>query len=94
MQTAGVVVFPIGLPAMFHSVGEGSHPEPRAMVIGYVVMRNVHWSVPVRIGWVVAGFAPLTLGEGVVGTVASSGDLLGGAAGTHWSLAVPVGRTC
>ncbi|NLU73901.1 low temperature requirement protein A [Streptomyces sp. HNM0575] len=30
-------------------------------------------------------FAIITLGEGVVGTVASSGDLLGGATGTHWS---------
>ncbi len=30
-------------------------------------------------------FAIITLGEGVVGTVASSGDLLGGVDGTHWS---------
>ncbi|OEV07826.1 low temperature requirement protein A [Streptomyces nanshensis] len=30
-------------------------------------------------------FAIITLGEGLVGTVASSGDLLGGAVGTHWS---------
>ncbi|MFM9370534.1 low temperature requirement protein A [Streptomyces sp. Da 82-17] len=31
-------------------------------------------------------FAIITLGEGVVGTVASSGDLLGGADGKHWTL--------
>ncbi|QPP06086.1 low temperature requirement protein A [Streptomyces bathyalis] len=30
-------------------------------------------------------FAIITLGEGVVGTVASSGELFGGAVGTHWS---------
>ncbi|MDI3387593.1 low temperature requirement protein A [Streptomyces sp. B-S-A8] len=30
-------------------------------------------------------FAIITLGEGVVGTVASSGELFGGADGTHWS---------
>ncbi|MET8574080.1 low temperature requirement protein A [Streptomyces sp. NPDC005012] len=30
-------------------------------------------------------FAIITLGEGVVGTVASSGELLGGADGTHWT---------
>jgi low temperature requirement protein LtrA len=30
-------------------------------------------------------FAIITLGEGVVGTVASSGDLLGGGDGTHWT---------
>lgn len=31
-------------------------------------------------------FAIITLGEGVVGTVASSGDLLGGATGAHWTV--------
>lgn len=30
-------------------------------------------------------FAIIVLGEGVVGTVASSGDLLGGGGGTHWT---------
>ena len=30
-------------------------------------------------------FAIITLGEGVVGTVASSGELLGGASGTQWT---------
>lgn len=39
LQMIGVVVFSLGLPAMFHSVEEGGHLELRAMVIGYVVMR-------------------------------------------------------
>ncbi|MFJ6461377.1 low temperature requirement protein A [Streptomyces sp. NPDC091387] len=39
LQMIGVVVFSLGLPAMFHSVREGGHLELRAMVIGYVVMR-------------------------------------------------------
>ncbi len=39
LQMIGVVVFALGLPAMFHSVEEGDHLEIRAMVIGYVVMR-------------------------------------------------------
>ncbi|MEU6564012.1 low temperature requirement protein A [Nocardia nova] len=155
LQMIGVVIFALGLPAMFHSVDQGDHLELRVMVIGYVVMRvamvlqwtraarqsprfrdvgaaNVRWTVIAQIGWVVIGFvhlplavviggvlvlgvlelllpvitqgsaggtpwhphhvaeryslfAIITLGEGVVGTVASSGDLLGGADGTHWS---------
>ncbi|MFD4024920.1 low temperature requirement protein A [Streptomyces sp. NPDC058576] len=39
LQMIGVVVFSLGLPAMFHSVDEGGHLELRAMVAGYVVMR-------------------------------------------------------
>ncbi len=39
VQMIGVVVFSLGLPAMFHSVDEGGHLELRAMVAGYVVMR-------------------------------------------------------
>lgn len=39
LQMIGVVVFSLGLPAMFHSVEEGGHLELRAMVVGYVVMR-------------------------------------------------------
>ena len=155
LQMIGVVVFALGLPAMFHSVEAGDHLELRVMIIGYVVMRvamvlqwgrtarespqfrgvaaaNMCWTVIAQIGWVIIGFVPLplavviagivvlgvvelllpvitqgraggtpwhphhvaeryslfaiiTLGEGVVGTVASSGDLLGGADGTHWS---------
>ncbi|MFH8793691.1 low temperature requirement protein A [Streptomyces sp. NPDC017941] len=155
VQMMGVVVFALGLPAMFHSVEEGGHLELRAMVTGYVVMRiamvsqwrraarespsfhavgtaNIRWTVIAQIGWAVVGFADLppaavfaafvvlailelvlpvltqgsaggtpwhphhvaeryglfaiiTLGEGVVGTVASSGDLLGGGDGTHWT---------
>lgn len=155
VQMMGVVVFALGLPAMFHSVEEGGHLELRAMVVGYVVMRvamvcqwwraaresppfhavgaaNIRWTVIAQVGWVVVGFADLpvvavfvafvvlavlelvlpvltqggaggtpwhphhvaeryglfaiiTLGEGVVGTVASSGDLLGGGDGTHWT---------
>ncbi|MFJ8746002.1 low temperature requirement protein A [Embleya sp. NPDC127516] len=155
VQMIGVVVFSLGLPAMFHSVDEGGHLELRVMVLGYVVMRfamvlqwwrvtresssfravgmaNIRWTVIVQLGWIVVAFAPLplaavfaafvvlgtlelalpvltqgsaggtpwhphhvterygllaiiVLGEGVVGTVASSGELLGGADGTHWS---------
>ncbi len=155
VQMIGVVIFSLGLPAMFHSVQEGHHLELRAMVIGYVVMRiamvlhwwraatespsfhkvgtaNIRWTVIVQAGWIAVGFTDLpiaavfaafavlgvlelvlpvitqgeagatpwhphhvaeryglfaiiTLGEGVVGTVASSGELLGGADGTQWS---------
>ncbi|MCS0604797.1 low temperature requirement protein A [Streptomyces sp. LP11] len=155
LQMIGVVVFALGLPAMFHSVREGGHLELRAMVIGYVVMRiamlaqwrracrespafrevggaQIRWTATAQAGWLVVGFVALplpvvfvafallgvlelllpvlsqggaggtpwhphhvaeryslfaiiTLGEGVVGTVASSGDLLGGAGGTHWT---------
>ncbi|MFJ8664887.1 low temperature requirement protein A [Streptomyces sp. NPDC093600] len=155
VQMIGVVVFSLGLPAMFHSVEEGEHLELRAIVIGYVVMRiamvlqwwraarqspsfhdvgmaNIRWTVIVQAGWIVVAFvhmpiaavfvafgvlgafelvlpvltqgsaggtpwhphhvaeryglfAIITLGEGVVGTVASSGDLLGGGDGTHWT---------
>ncbi|MFE3592501.1 low temperature requirement protein A [Streptomyces niveus] len=155
LQMIGVVVFALGLPAMFHSVEEGGRLELRAMVIGYVVMRiamvlqwwraarqsppfrqvgmaNIRWTVIAQAGWIVVGFVELplaavftafvvlailelvlplltqggaggtpwhphhvaeryglfaiiTLGEAVVGTVASSGDLLGGPNGTDWS---------
>ncbi|MFE1953744.1 low temperature requirement protein A [Streptomyces sp. NPDC059524] len=151
----GVVVFSLGIPAMFHSVEEGDHLELRVIVLGYVVMRvgmvlqwwraakespeyrrvgmaNIRWIVVIQLGWVALAFSHLslavvfpcfvllgamelvlpvlaqgraggtpwhphhvaeryslfaiiTLGEGVVGTVASSGDLLGGADGTEWT---------
>ncbi|MGW6463243.1 low temperature requirement protein A [Streptomyces rubiginosohelvolus] len=155
LQMIGVVVFSLGLPAMFHSVDEGGHLELRAMVAGYVVMRiamvfqwaraareapefrgvclaNIRWTVIAQVGWVVLAFvglpvyvvfaafvvlgalelalpvfaqgaaggtpwhphhmaeryslfAIIVLGESVVGTVASSGELLGGADGTAWT---------
>lgn len=155
LQMIGVVVFSLGLPALFHSVDEGGHLELRAMVAGYVVMRiamvlqwwrasreapefrrvclaNIRWTVIAQVGWVVVGFtrlpieavfvafivlgalelalplftqgsaggtpwhphhvaeryglfAIIVLGESVVGTVASSGELLGGADGTAWT---------
>lgn len=155
LQMIGVVIFALGLPAMFASVEAGEHLELRVMVVGYIVMRvamvlqwgraarespsfrrvgraNMRWTVLVQTGWVVAGFVPLplpvvvagcvvlavlelllpvftqgdaagtpwhphhvaeryslfaiiTLGEGVVGTVASSSGLLGGPGGTDWS---------
>jgi low temperature requirement protein LtrA len=155
VQMIGVVVFSLGLPAMFHSVDEGEHLDLRVMVLGYVVMRiamvlqwrraaresptfrdvgmaNIRWTVIVQVGWVVIAFthlplnavfvafivlgalelalpvltqggaggtpwhphhvaeryglfAIIVLGEGVVGTVASSGELLGGVDGTQWS---------
>lgn len=155
MQMIGVVVFSLGLPAMFHSVRESEHLDLRVMVLGYVVMRvamvlqwwraargspafhdvgmaNIRWTVIVQLGWIAVAFVPLplagafiavivlgalellipmltqgragetpwhphhvaeryslfaiiVLGEGVVGTVASSGDLLGGTDGMHWS---------
>ncbi|MGW0905727.1 low temperature requirement protein A [Streptomyces sp. NPDC002853] len=156
LQMIGVVVFSLGLPAMFHSLDAGDHLELRAMVIGYVVMRiamvaqwwrasrdspsfhkvgtaNIRWTVIAQAGWIVVGFTELplaavlvafvvlgvlelalplltqgraggtpwhphhvaeryglfaiiTLGEGVVGTIASSGELLGGADGTQWGV--------
>lgn len=155
VQMIGVVVFALGLPAMFHSVEDGGRLELRAMVVGYVVMRvamvlqwwraardsppfhdigmaMIRWTVTVQAAWTVIAFthlpraavfavfavlaalelmlpvlgqggagstpwhphhvaeryslfAIITLGEGVVGTVASSGGLLGGADGTHWT---------
>ncbi|MBF6242779.1 low temperature requirement protein A [Nocardia elegans] len=151
----GVVVFALGLPAMFHSVDVGDHLDVRVMVVGYIVMRiamvlqwwragrespsfrhvgygSIRWTIIAQIGWViiafvhmpllVAGvgcvllgvlellvpvltqgrasgtpwhphhvaeryslFAIIALGEGVVGTVASSGGLLGGSDGGQWS---------
>lgn len=155
LQMIGVVVFALGLPAMFHSVEEGGHLEIRAIVIGYVVMRiamvaqwwraarespqyrdvgtaSIRWTTIAQAGWLVVGFtgltftqvfvpyavltmlellipvltqgsaggtpwhphhvaeryglfAIITLGEVVVGTVASSRGLLGGPDGTEWS---------
>ncbi|MEU6661902.1 low temperature requirement protein A [Streptomyces sp. NPDC046821] len=155
VQMIGVVVFSLGLPAMFHSIDVGGHLDVRIMVLGYVVMRlammsqwwraarespafrtvgfsMIRWTVFVQLGWCVVAFvrlplgvvftafmvlgvlelvlpvlaqgnaggtpwhphhvaeryslfAIIVLGEGVVGTVASSGDLLGGVAGTHWT---------
>lgn len=154
-QMIGVVVFSLGLPAMFNSVRAGEHLDLRVMVLGYIAMRiamvlqwwraareapsfrdvaksNVRWIVIVQAGWIAVAFVPLplvgafiavvvlgvlellipvltqgraggtpwhphhvaeryslfaiiVLGEGVVGAVASSGDLLGGADGTLWS---------
>ncbi|MDN5791095.1 MAG: low temperature requirement protein A [Micrococcales bacterium] len=147
LQMVGVVIFSLGLPALFRSVDEGGHLELRAMVIGYVVMRvamiaqwwrvalesapyrrvamaNIRWTAVAQVGWVALAFvrmpatvvigvflalavlelllpvlsqgaasgtpwhphhvaeryslfAIITLGEGVVGTVASSSGLLG-----------------
>lgn len=155
VQMIGVVVFALGIPAMFHSVEEGDHLELRVMVIGYIVMRvamvlqwwrvsrespsfrevawaNILWTLVAQVGWTVVGFghlpllavivsvivigalelllpmfaqggagstpwhphhvaeryslfAIIVLGESVVGTAASSGDLLGGADGTRWT---------
>ncbi|WNI27148.1 low temperature requirement protein A [Streptomyces sp. ITFR-16] len=155
VQMIGVVVFALGIPALFHSVDEGDHLELRVMVLGYIVMRiamvlqwwrvsrespsfrkagraNILWILIAQVCWVVVGFAHLpllvviisvvvigtlelllprfaqggagdtpwhphhiaeryslftiiVLGESVVGTVASSGDLLGGADGAQWT---------
>ncbi|MEU6386004.1 low temperature requirement protein A [Streptomyces bauhiniae] len=155
VQMTGVVIFALGIPAMFHSVEEGDHLELRVMVVGYIVMRvamvlqwwrvsqqspsfrkvaraNIVWTLVAQVGWTVIGFAHLplvavivgvivigtlelllpvlaqggadttpwhphhvaeryslfaiiVLGESVVGTAASSGDLLGGADGTRWT---------
>ncbi len=154
LQMIGVVVFALGLPAMFASVAEGGHVEVRVMVLGYVVMRlamvlqwwraarqspafhrvgmaSIRWTVIVQVCWIVIAFvrlplpvmvpllaalavlelvlpslaqgradgtpwhphhlaeryslfAIITLGEGVVGTVASSSGLLGDAGRIHW----------
>jgi low temperature requirement protein LtrA len=155
LQMVGVVVFALGLPAMFQSVNEGRHLDVRVMVVGYVVMRIglvLQWWRASRqspryrgvgrrtllaialtqIGWVLVAFSGLSnpvlvvvivvlglweflipviaqgsangtpwhphhiadrygafalivLGEGVVGTVATSQGVLGGATGTHWT---------
>ncbi|MEU6132910.1 low temperature requirement protein A [Saccharopolyspora sp. NPDC047091] len=155
LQMVGVVVFALGLPAMFTGLAEGDHLEVRVMVLGYVVMRvamvlqwwraarespeyrsvafaNIRWTIIAQVGWVVIAFlelpigaglaaftafgllelalpvfaqgrangtpwhphhmaeryslfAIITLGEGVVGTIASSSGLLGGGSGMNWS---------
>lgn len=159
VQMAGVVLFALGLPTMFHSLDEGHRLDLRVMIVGYVVMRaalslqwlrasrapkfhsvamaNIYWTVVIQIGWLTIAFVdfglsnaavfaafgvlaavelllPVTtgavghripwhphhiaeryglftiivLGESVVGTVASSTDLLGGEAAVHWSFDV------
>jgi hypothetical protein len=39
VQTVGVVVMALGLPAMFHSLPTGGHLDIRIMAAGYVVLR-------------------------------------------------------
>jgi low temperature requirement protein LtrA len=39
VQMIGVLVFAIGLPRMFASIGEGEHFDIAGMVLGYVIMR-------------------------------------------------------
>jgi low temperature requirement protein LtrA len=39
VQMAGVVVFALGIPAVFHSIEEGVHVDNAVVVAGYVVMR-------------------------------------------------------
>ncbi|MEW2521461.1 low temperature requirement protein A [Actinacidiphila alni] len=155
VQMTGVVVFALGIPALFHSAVEGDHLNLRLMVVGYIVMRlamvlqwwRVHrespqfrkvsrseilWTLVAQVCWTVVAFTHLpsvavivavvaigtlelllpvfaqgraggtpwhphhtaeryslftiiVLGESVVGTAASSGDLLGGADGTQWT---------
>ncbi|MFJ9624219.1 low temperature requirement protein A [Streptomyces sp. NPDC101181] len=155
VQMTGVVIFALGIPALFHSVDEGDHLELRLMVVGYIVMRvamvlqwwRVHqqsprfravsraeivWTLIAQVCWTVLAFTRLplaavvvavvaigtlelllpvlaqgraggtpwhphhtaeryglftiiVLGESVVGTAASSGDLLGGVDGTRWT---------
>ncbi len=45
-QMVGVLVFTLGLPAMFASMDQGGHLDNRVMVLGYVVMR-----VPMVLQW-------------------------------------------
>ena len=156
VQMAGVVLFALGLPTMFHSLDEGQRLDLRVMIVGYVVMRgalalqwwrasraakyhsvamaNIYWTAAIQIGWLVIAFVDfgltnaavfaafgvlaavelllpvltgsvgrrtpwhphhiaeryglftiIVLGESVVGTVASSTDLLGGETAVHWS---------
>ncbi|MGW8537955.1 low temperature requirement protein A [Rhodococcus qingshengii] len=156
VQMAGVVLFALGLPVMFHSVEEGHRLDLRVMIVGYVVMRgaltlqwwrasrapkfhdvamaNIYWTGVMQIGWLAVAFVDfglsntviftmfgvlavvelllpaltgsvgrrlpwhphhiaeryglftiIVLGESVVGTVASSSDLLGGGSAVHWS---------
>ena len=92
VQMIGVVVFALGIPALFHSVEEGEHLELRTMVVGYVVMRvamvaqwwraarespehrpvavaNIRAIVVAQVGWVVVAFVPLPLAVVLVGFV-------------------------
>ncbi|MCK8681540.1 low temperature requirement protein A [Streptomyces lichenis] len=155
VQMIGVVVFALGIPALFHSAEEGGRLNLRVMVLGYIVMRvamvlqwwrvyrqspefrevskaDLLWTLVAQVCWTVVAFAHLpflavivavvvigtlelllpllaqggaggtpwhphhvaeryglfaiiVLGESVVGTAASSGDLLGGADGTRWT---------
>ncbi|MEU6061369.1 low temperature requirement protein A [Streptomyces sp. NPDC047097] len=155
VQMIGVVVFALGIPALFHSAEEGGRLNLRVMVLGYIVMRvamvlqwwrvyrqspefrevskaDILWTLVAQVCWTVVAFAHLpflavvvavvvigtlelllpllaqggaggtpwhphhvaeryglfaiiVLGESVVGTAASSGDLLGGADGTRWT---------
>lgn len=39
VQMVGVVIFALGLPAMFHSIDDGEYLDNGVMVAGYVVMR-------------------------------------------------------
>lgn len=50
VQMIGVVIFAIGLPAMFHSMAEGEHIDNRVMVLGYVVMRVAMFAQWLRAG--------------------------------------------
>ncbi|WP_372405352.1 low temperature requirement protein A [Streptomyces luteireticuli] len=156
VQMIGVVIFALGIPALFHSAEEGDHLNLRIMVLGYIVMRvamvlqwsrvyrespefrkvsraEVIWTLIAQVCWTVVAFAQLpylavivavvvigtlelllpvlsqggaggtpwhphhtaeryglfaiiVLGESVVGTAASSGDLLGGPDGTQWTV--------
>jgi low temperature requirement protein LtrA len=155
VQMTGVVVFALGIPALFHSAVEGDHLNLRLMVLGYIVMRvamvlqwwrvyrqspqfrkvsrsEILWTLIAQVCWTIVAFTHLplvaviaaivvigtlelllpvlaqgtaggtpwhphhtaeryglftiiVLGESVVGTAASSGDLLGGADGTQWT---------
>jgi len=168
VQMAGVVLFALGLPTMFHSLDDDQRLDLRVMIVGYVVMRgaltlqwwrasrapkyhfvamaNIYWTIGIQIVWLTIAFVDLglsdaavfaafavlaalelflpaltgsvgrrtpwhphhiaeryglftiiVLGESVVGTVASSTDLLGGETALHWAtdvIAVVVDLRC
>ena len=52
VQMVGVLIFALGLPAMFASLEHGAHVDNSVMVLGYVVMR-----VPMVVQWLRAARA-------------------------------------
>lgn len=87
LQMVGVVIFGLGLPAMFHGLEEG-HQEFRAMVAGYVLMRVAMVALWVRVMRADPGRAPAARRYAASLTVAQVGWVL--FAFLHWPALVAV----